>query len=176
MDEDDRHVKTDENVTNAFERNSIFFSVQFQPIYLCRQNTKQIESPSKEDVEEKNERIELNEVRNALVLLAGEIEQKGYLGGTRQDFNLLQTLFEMKFGYEVFNAYNSENSKIEFCSLNDIERFISRHCHTNGYDGLIFVWCGYERFKSNGVPDNTYFKDIKNLFVSQTQYFVGKPK
>ncbi|ETN97130.1 hypothetical protein RFI_40401, partial [Reticulomyxa filosa] len=100
-------------------------------------------------------------------------EQKGCLGGARQDFNLLQTLFETKFGYEVFNAYNFENSKIELCSLNDIERFISRHCHTNGYDGLIFVWCGYERFKSNGVPDNKYFK---NLFVSQTQCFVGKPK
>ncbi|ETO23566.1 hypothetical protein RFI_13614 [Reticulomyxa filosa] len=118
------------------------------------QNAKQIESPSKEDVEEKNERIEVNEVRNPLVLLAGEIEQKGCLGGARQDFNLLQTLFETNLGM----------------------KFISRHCHTNGYDGLIFVWCGYERFKSNGVPDNTYFKDIKNLFVSQTQYFVGKPK
>ncbi|ETO33511.1 hypothetical protein RFI_03590 [Reticulomyxa filosa] len=146
-----------------------------------------------ESLQEKKEEIKglqlSNKVRNPLVLLTGAMkyQQSQYLENVKQDFQLLQTLFQSKFNYRVFSTYNSQIVKTEFLTLNDLNDFISKQCLnltsvSNDYDGLIFVWCGYGGFGVNGdtliTSDNQskIFKEIQNNFIMKTEYFAGKPK
>ncbi|ETO05499.1 hypothetical protein RFI_31899 [Reticulomyxa filosa] len=138
-------------------------------------------------------------VKNPLVLLTGAIKyEKSYFEDVKQDLNLLQTLFQTKFGYQVFNTYNSESAITESLTLNGLSNFISKHCSNlsdesnnknksninknKSYDGLIFVWCGYGRFGTNGDTvmasdmKTKDWKDVQNDFILKTEYFIGKPK
>ncbi|ETO10488.1 hypothetical protein RFI_26889 [Reticulomyxa filosa] len=90
-------------------------------------------------------------ITNPLVLLTGSMES--YLENAKQDLCLLQTLFQSKFGFRVFNTFEMTES----LTLNDV---ISKHC--DNYDGLIFVWCG----NGNGdalITTENKMKEIQNI-------------
>ncbi|ETO33089.1 hypothetical protein RFI_04018, partial [Reticulomyxa filosa] len=119
------------------------------------------------------------QVKHALVLLAGAIkyEQCPYFKSIKQDLQLIQTLFQTKFGYQVFNTYDPQNPSTESLTLRDLDNFIFKHCANlrddpkNIYDGLIFVDI---LFTSDNKRKD--FKDVQNIFMKQMKYFVGKPK
>ncbi|ETO29751.1 hypothetical protein RFI_07370 [Reticulomyxa filosa] len=110
-------------------------------------------------------------------------------GTAKHDINLLQSLFQSKFGYQVFSTYNPQTPKTEFLTLKELNNFIvglrlnfADDDDNPIYDGLIFVWCGYDDFGANEniliTSDNKSkdFKEIQNHFMTKTDYFIGKPK
>ncbi|ETO21685.1 hypothetical protein RFI_15520 [Reticulomyxa filosa] len=169
-------IETDKDVIDAFADTVVVFHLK---------------SKESEAINNKEAMI-CYEVKNPLVLLTGAMkyERRQYLEKAKEDLNLLQTLFETKFGYQVFSTYNPNDSNSEWLTLKDLNTFISIHCanladksNNQRYDGLIFVWCGHGRFKLNEEDmllmsdSNTKdFKAIQNTFVKQMEYFMGKPK
>ncbi|ETO22064.1 hypothetical protein RFI_15137 [Reticulomyxa filosa] len=166
-------IEKDKHLQLAIEDGQTHFTAHFQP----------------DDTAQKK-RASSYEVKNPLVLLAGAIkyEQQSYLEDAKQDLCLLQTLFQTKFGYNVFNTLNSQNPTSESLTLNDLNNFILKHClnlrddcsnNKNAYDGLIFVWCGYGSNEDNLITSDMKTKPLKHIqddFAIRTDYFMGKPK
>ncbi|ETO36160.1 hypothetical protein RFI_00901 [Reticulomyxa filosa] len=203
FDENGGPIRTDKNVIQAFKRNTVYFTVQFQS-KSTQTIPQRIENiPNLNEIVVKKgfeEQVASSpprcEVKYPLVLLAGAIkyERQPYLEGVKYDLHLLQTLFQTKFGYEVFSTYNPQNLDTEQLTLNELNSFIVRHCSnlTDGtnnhasnntdYDGLIFVWCGNGEFGESGdaliTSDNKAkdFKEIQSAFATKTEYFIGRPK
>ncbi|ETO31908.1 hypothetical protein RFI_05211 [Reticulomyxa filosa] len=133
------------------------------------------------------------EIKNPLVLLMGSIKYKQvpYLEVAKQDINLLQSLFEKTFGYQIFATYDSQNKDTESLNLDELDQFIFRHAsklcdgsNKRRYDGLIVIWCGHgsiaddhnHSILTTSDEKEKYLKDIQNEFVTKTDYFVEKPK
>ncbi|ETO16559.1 hypothetical protein RFI_20781 [Reticulomyxa filosa] len=131
-----------------------------------------------------NKDVALQKIRNPLVLLASAIqyEQQPYLTEAKQDLHILKSLFERRFGYQVFSIFPNNES----LTLDNLHNFIVQHCSNLAenldktfYDGLIFVWCGRGIVEDNQTDilitsddKRICFKDIQDEFV----YFVRKPK
>ncbi|ETO18943.1 hypothetical protein RFI_18299 [Reticulomyxa filosa] len=188
-------IETDEHLQKALEWGQIGFSAYFEP-----NNEIKALSDTKEDEEKKAKQKEMepeNELKNPLVLLTGamQYEQQPYLGGVKQDLQLLQTLFQSKFGYQVFSTYDAQNPSTESLTLKELNDFVLGHCaklaetcnnidnKAAAYDGLIFVWCGYGSLKKDGATlltsDHTYknCKELQDEIIHKTaEYFVMKPK
>ncbi|ETO22488.1 hypothetical protein RFI_14710 [Reticulomyxa filosa] len=180
----DHSIETDQQLQKAIEDGQLDFNAYFYPKIPIEELTKQ------NGIVEEKEQTLAYKIKYPLVLLTGAIkyEHQPYSEDAKQNLHLLQTLFETKFGYQVFSTYNLTNPTTESLILNALENFILNNClHLSdssknvSYDGLIFVWCGYgERYNGNILitSDNKRkdFKDIQHTFVKQTDYFVGKPK
>ncbi|ETO24703.1 hypothetical protein RFI_12454 [Reticulomyxa filosa] len=139
----------------------------------------------------KKQGLQSYSMKHPLILLAGAIEyeqQRQHLENVRHELYIFEALFQSKFGYEVCSTYNSQNASTESLTLHQLNNFILQHGldneknKVNGYDGLIFVWCGYG---TNEINENIlitsdgkikHLKDIQNDFVKKTDYFIGKPK
>ncbi|ETN98426.1 hypothetical protein RFI_39075, partial [Reticulomyxa filosa] len=90
-----------------------------------------------------NKDVALQKIRNPLVLLASAIqyEQQPYLTEAKQDLHILKSLFERRFGYQVFSIFPNNES----LTLDNLHNFIVQHCSNLAenldktfYDGLIF--------------------------------------
>ncbi|ETO34827.1 TPR domain family protein [Reticulomyxa filosa] len=175
-------ISTDQHLQNAVEDEQLHLVAYFHP-----------ENVSEEHVmAEKTEKRISYKVKYPLVLLTGAVkyQTRSYLESVKQDLYLLQTLFQSKFGYQVFNTYNPQKSNTESLTLNGLNNFISRHSlnlandmnDKISYDGLIFVWCGYGCFEgSRGIlvtSDNKIkdFHDVQEEFVTKTMCLMEKPK
>ncbi|ETO35546.1 hypothetical protein RFI_01518 [Reticulomyxa filosa] len=131
---------------------------------------------------------EEQKIKHPLVLLTGSIqyEKQFRLEDVKQDLYLLKELFAMRFGYQVFSIFDSENVSTETITLKDLDQFIDKYNSNdnsiNMNDGLIFVWCGHgELEKDNNTlvtSDNQIkdFKDIQDKFRTKNGYFARKPK
>ncbi|ETO10596.1 hypothetical protein RFI_26781 [Reticulomyxa filosa] len=178
---DGHSIETDQQLQKAVENGQLDFNAYFQPKELSIQ---------KEIMEKKEQVSSLScTIKHPLILLTGAIkyEQQPYLKNAKQDLYLLQTLFQNKFGYQIFNTYDLQNPVTESLNFNGLNEFILKHClnkdNNISYDGLIFVWYGYGNFDINEgdtmiTSDNKikHIKDIQNMFVKQIEHFVGKPK
>ncbi|ETO31506.1 hypothetical protein RFI_05612 [Reticulomyxa filosa] len=184
VDGDSSLVETDEDVIQAFYKDLVYFTVQFRSAF----------SNVSEVVEQKEfeKRITLSsyKVRRPLVLLAGTLkyEQQQYLKDVKHDLHLLQTLFQLRFGHQVFNTYNPNDPMTESLTLSKLDNFILQQCsnltdcgnnNSIAYDGLIFVWCGGGEAENILITSDNKIKDlreIKNNFIAKTNHFIGKPK
>ncbi|ETN98548.1 hypothetical protein RFI_38943 [Reticulomyxa filosa] len=171
-------IETDQHFQNVVQR--------LHPLHLYAYF-----QPNKQTTSQKKER-QSYQVKCPLVLLAGAMkyEQRPYLECIKQDLDLFQNLFENKFGYRLFSTYNSQHPNTESLTLNDLNNFILerrldllRDSDEQPYDALIFVWCGYTKFKGNTnalliTSDNKTkdFQDIQNELVMHADYFAEKPK
>ncbi|ETO33025.1 hypothetical protein RFI_04082 [Reticulomyxa filosa] len=178
------YVETDKSVADVFAKEPVYFIAHFQP-----KETQKKDNIVKEKEYEK-ETPASYKIKNPLVLLAGAMKQQHwYFKSVQKDLDLLQTLFQSKFGYQVFNAYRLPNVFKESFSLDGLNTFLLEHCldvadfekdGSNSYDGLIFVWYrGHEEYESEDESlhiNNIDPKDIQDIFAEQTAYFVGKPK
>ncbi|ETO05337.1 hypothetical protein RFI_32060 [Reticulomyxa filosa] len=99
-------------------------------------------------------------IKHPLILLTGAIkyEQQSYLKNAKQDLYLLETLFQNKFGYQIFNTYDLQNPVTESLTFNGLNEFILKHCLNKGnyisYDGLIFVCQDRDIFNISVVFDD----------------------
>ncbi|ETO17312.1 hypothetical protein RFI_20013 [Reticulomyxa filosa] len=152
-----------------------------------------IDTIEKEVLEsDKNNKKRIYESKSPLILLTGSMKyrRRPYLKCVKQDLILLQNLFQTKFGYQVFTTYNPRYPITQLLSLRKLDTFISKRYlnltdtsndNKNIYDGLIFVWCGYGKSQDDTLmitSDNKRkcLKEIQDVFVRQTNYFVNKPK
>ncbi|ETO26628.1 hypothetical protein RFI_10510 [Reticulomyxa filosa] len=198
-DREGRHVETDQDVIEAFVNDPLLFTVHFQSSFFFNdtffsvvdldfiyiKNKKWIEGIPK------NAQLSSYEVKNPLVLLTGAVQYEGqqsHLEGAKQDLSLLQSLFQTKFNYQVFNTYDPQNPNTGLLTLSDLNNFIFKYFPDDinkvNYDALLFVWCGHDGFAMNAENDQLMtsdkqikdFKCIQNIFMTQTDYFIGKPK
>ncbi|ETO19650.1 hypothetical protein RFI_17580 [Reticulomyxa filosa] len=114
-------------------------------------------------------------------------EQRPYLEDAKQDLHSLQALFKERFGYEVLSTYALENPNTETLNLDRLNEFLlsqlSKLSETakdgHGYDGLIFVWCGYGGTGDTLITSDNHvkaLKDIQEEIVRKSYHFVQKPK
>ncbi|ETO36331.1 hypothetical protein RFI_00728 [Reticulomyxa filosa] len=192
IDENGSHIKTDESVIRAFEKDPVYFTVQFessfpllikvnfcyrQKLILIKTFQEIIQLWKKKEFEVQST-VPSCKVKYPLVLLVGAIKyEQEYLECVKKDLYLLQALFQSKLGYQVFNTYNAQDLKTETLTLDELDKFMMTHSLSlkdgsntnntdNDYDGLIFVWCGHGGFGENEealITSNGRMKDFKEI-------------
>ncbi|ETO18863.1 hypothetical protein RFI_18387 [Reticulomyxa filosa] len=187
-----RNVETDRDVVDVFKDDPAVFTVQFQQSFFLLKKLfffEEITATLQSKI------TSTYKIKCPLVLLTGAIKHEQYpnLENVKQDLILLKTLFEQRFGYQVFSTYDPQISTTESLTADELSKLILTYCldledateHNDkktAYDGLIFVWRGYGIC---GTSENTlitsdnsikHFKDIQDIFIKQMQYFVEKPK
>ncbi|ETO02220.1 hypothetical protein RFI_35216 [Reticulomyxa filosa] len=101
----------------------------------------------------------------------------------RQDLHMLEKLFKEKLNYQVFITCD-KNAFSESLTLDNLNDFLPEHedivAQSYGmmpYDGLIFIWCGYNKSNDNNdinllyTSDNEtkYFGDIQQNYYEEKQ-------
>ncbi|ETO18242.1 hypothetical protein RFI_19040 [Reticulomyxa filosa] len=187
--ENDSDVETDQQIQQAAKIGRMRFHATFQ--------TKIKDFPKKVRLNKKKEQEPLPsvfELKNPLVLLTGVIHyiDGPYIEEAKQDLLLLQSLFQTKLGYQVFNSYNSQNPATEILTVKQLNKFLFKYCayssekskskkNKEAHDGVIFVWCGHGGLESydetviTGENISKEFKEIKYK-MDLTDSFIRKPK